>query len=117
MDPRSFIDAPDRFRIVGSALWTGRDHSSDQRVEEEIVMARLNMSLDSELDGANSNPEMEWGGGRHCQICRCRKHHYHTSMGEIWMFDWCYHEVEASEPVRLLASVFYMFNEPHPASA
>ena len=59
----------------------------------------------------------DWGGGPHCQVCRCRKHHYHTRQGEVWMFDWCYHDVAESEPVRLLASVFYMFNEPRPATA
>ena len=46
----------------------------------------------------------------YCQVCKCRRYHYHTLAGEVWLFEHCYHEEpEVSEPVRTLATLFSMF--------
>jgi hypothetical protein len=65
-----------------------------------------------------TNLAQKWGGSAdmYCEECRCRRHHYHIQAGEVWIFDHCYHEWPASEPVRLLAALFDMLN-PHPGSS
>jgi len=68
---------------------------------------------------ATSSARASWGGSadQHCGQCRCRKYHDRTPLGEVWMFDWCYHETGTSEAVRFLASTLYMFCEPEAARA
>lgn len=60
-----------------------------------------------------------WGGSadQYCRECRCRKQYIPMKDQEIWIFEWCYHDVPTEENVRLLASIFFMFNEHRPASA
>jgi hypothetical protein len=61
----------------------------------------------------------DWGGraDQYCRECRCRKQYIHMRDREIWIFDWCYHDVQTEENVRLLESLFYMLNEHKVAAA
>ncbi len=58
-----------------------------------------------------SSATSAWGGSadQYCPTCHCQKHYIPTRDQEVWIFDWCYHETDASENVRLLASIFFLF--------
>jgi len=65
-------------------------------------------------------PREDWGGTRehYCPVCRCARHYFHTGDGEIWIYDWCYHDGRpVSEEVRQLAALFYMFGRREPVLA
>jgi hypothetical protein len=40
-----------------------------------------------------------------CPNCLCRNRHFKIGAGEVWVFEWCRHEVGVAEPVRLLAEI------------